>query len=165
MEWINLWWQGEDHALWLLFAVALLAATFIPLGSEPLFLLTLATTSHPPYEVLFIATLGNTLGGMINYGLGRWGYRVWTYWRHRYKLKHPSTLISEDFLMAKHPRLAKYLRRFGVVACVFSWLPVVGDVIPLLAGAMRLNVAICGGLIALGKGLRYFVLMQAINLH
>ena len=58
-------------SLWTMFAVAFLAATVLPIGSEPLFVALVRLHPEQVPALLAVATLGNTLGGMTSYALGR----------------------------------------------------------------------------------------------
>ena len=59
------------YALALLFTVALLAATLLPLGSEPVLLALVTLQPDLVWPALAVATWGNTLGGMVGWWMGR----------------------------------------------------------------------------------------------
>lgn len=120
-----------------LFCVAFLSATLLPGGSEIALLLLLNT--HPEWftSAILLATLGNTLGGMTSYGLGR-------------------------LLPAKaNDRVIAVLQRYGYPILLFSWLPVVGDAFCVGAGWLRMNAWWVAGLLLIGKGARYLVVADA----
>lgn len=139
-----------------LFVAAFLAATVLPLSSE-IVLLGLLASGGSPRELIIVATLGNVLGAVVNYGLGYWAgqgvvlYRVLG-WLH---------LSEEDFQCAK-----KRYERYGVWALCLAWVPIIGDPITLLAGVLRVNWMIFLAVVTLVKGGRYMVLaygaLQAI---
>lgn len=118
-----------------MFVVAFLAATLLPLGSEPLFVALLMQRPEAWGAVLFWATLGNSLGGVLNYGLGRGA-------------QHLARGGSEA-------RASRWLTRFGPVACLLAWLPFVGDPLCVAAGWLRLPFWRCAVFITLGKLARY----------
>ena len=126
-----------------LFLVALLSATLLPLGSEPALLALLHVRPDLFWPAIAVATLGNTLGGAVSWGMGRGAEQAYEAWRHR----PPAQL-----------RALEWLRRFGARACLLSWLPLVGDPLCLLAGWLRLPFWPCFAYMAIGKFLRYLCL-------
>jgi membrane protein YqaA with SNARE-associated domain len=120
-----------------LFVASFLAATLLPGGSEAaLFALVRVYPDHA-LPALGLATLGNTLGGLSSYALGR--------------------LMRLPVIPSK----IDSLRRYGSPALVLSWVPIVGDALCLAAGWLRLNSLYCLGWMALGKGLRYVAVLEA----
>ena len=129
MEWLlgllsNFW---QTHALWLMFASAFLSATVLPGNSEIIFIvlaipkLALGTwLSTDIFLLIFMATLGNGLGSLTTYGIGRW--------LPQFRPKNHRTLW-----------VMKQLQRYGSLTLLLSWLPVVGDLFCALAGWLRLN--------------------------
>ncbi|MCB0273167.1 MAG: DedA family protein, partial [Calditrichaeota bacterium] len=59
-------------SIWALFSNSFLAATILPIGSEPL-LIYLLGQGMDPWQLLLWASLGNIAGAMVNYLLGRLG--------------------------------------------------------------------------------------------
>jgi membrane protein YqaA with SNARE-associated domain len=123
--------MSEDASLWALFGSSFLAATLLPGGSEAVLFGVLKLHPGQYWAALGIATLGNTLGGMSSYLIGR--------------------LIpqKEDL-----PGLAA-VQRYGSPALLLSWVPIVGDPLCVAAGWMRLNPWLAALFIALGKLARY----------
>jgi len=128
-----------DLSLWALFASAFVSSTILPGNSEIVLVAVLKAGGANPVAAVAVATLGNTLGGMTTYGIGR---------------LLPSR-IPEGKAIAR-------VRRFGVAALLLSWLPVVGDALCAAAGWLRLNWAACALVMAAGKAARYAVLAQAV---
>jgi membrane protein YqaA with SNARE-associated domain len=89
------------------------------------------------------ATLGNTLGGLSSYLLGR-------------LLPRP-----EKPPAAAARKVLHWLQRFGAPALLLSWVPVVGDALCLAAGWLRVNALALLLFLALGKFLRYWAVSQA----
>ena len=138
--------QEPTYALALLFVVALLAATMLPLGSEPLLLALITLQPEWVWPAWGIATLGNTLGGMVCWWMGR-GAQNWM--ARRTGLKQSSA----------HARAMRWLQRLGPAACLGAWLPVVGDPLCVLAGYLRLPLLPCAAYMAIGKGVRYLLVV------
>lgn len=128
-----------DLSLWALFISAFVSSTVLPGNSEIVLAAVLKAGGANPVAAVAVATLGNTLGGMTTYGIGR---------------LLPSG-IPEGKAIAR-------VRRFGVAALLLSWLPFVGDALCAAAGWLRLNWAACALAMAAGKAARYAVLAQAI---
>jgi len=123
-----------------LFLASFLAATVLPGGSEAAFVaLVLA---HPPQAAaaLLLATLGNTLGGMTTYAMGR--------------------LLPQHLAPAK----SALARRWGAPVLLLAWVPLVGDALCAAAGWLRLPWLACLLWMALGKGARYALLLWASDL-
>lgn len=128
-----------------LFFSALIAATLFPLGSEVM-LLGLLTEQYPWALLLLVATLGNTLGSVVNYLLG------WQLPRFQHRRWFPFSEVQ--WLRAKN-----WFDRFGSWVLLGCWLPIVGDPLTLYAGMMRMSVWRFLLLVTLAKGGRYAVLV------
>lgn len=125
----------------LLFGSAFLAATILPFYSEGL-LYWYLLQGRPVSWLLFWATLGNTLGAVVNWWLGlyltRFQERRWFY-----------------FKPAQIERARHWYQRFGIWSLLFAWLPVGGDALTLIAGVMRVRFWPFLILVGLGKFGRY----------
>ena len=133
-----------------LFFAAFIAATLLPTASEGL----LAYLLTQPLNVFLLwvsATLGNTLGSCVNWWLGKE--------LNRFKNKKWFMVTPEQLARAQ----AKF-NRYGRVSLLFAWLPIVGDPLTFVAGVMRVPFKLFLLLVALGKGLRYAIVI-AMALH
>lgn len=139
----------QDLGLFGLFLGCLLAATVIPFSSEALVAGALLL-DYSPWTVILVATLGNTIGGMTCHLLG-WLCK-WS-WIEKY-LK-----IKEESLEKAQAKVGKY----GSLAALLTWLPIVGDVIAVALGIMRTRVVPTTLFMFIGKGLRYMVVAGLIN--
>ena len=130
-----------------LFAWSFLAATLLPLSSEaPLALLV---RSHERIVLpVLVATLGNYLGACTTYWLGRRAARA---------LGKGKANVRED------SRAARLLKRYGQPALLLSWVPVIGDALVALAGAMRVPFGSFSVWVALGKAARYAAVAWAVS--
>lgn len=117
-----------------LFLASFLAATLLPGGSEALFAVLVYAHPEQGAAALALATLGNTLGGMTTYLLGR---------------ALPQHLAPEKSALA---------RRWGAPVLLFAWAPLVGDALCAAAGWLRLPWLPCLLWMAAGKGARYAAL-------
>lgn len=127
-----------------LFIAALLAATILPLSSEVV-LGALLLSGWPPVTLVAVATAGNVLGSLINYGLG--------YWASLGLVKKWLRLSDDEFARAE-----QRFQKWGLAALCFAWVPVIGDPLTVLAGILRIRLLWFVLLVTLGKGLRYVVL-------
>ena len=134
----------EDASLWTLFASSFLAATLLPGGSEAVLFAVLK--AHPPLfaAALAVATLGNTLGGMTSYCIGRFVPRVEA---------APGTRAGHW-----QTRASAWTQRYGAPALLLAWVPLIGDPLCLVAGWMRLHWLPVAIFMALGKLARYMVI-------
>ena len=129
---------------WPLFFSALVSATLFPGGSEILLLSRLHDGGSATSLVL-TATLGNVLGSLITYGMGRLGNEA----VHKRWLR-----ISE----AQLQRAERWFAGYGRPALILAWLPVVGDPLCLVAGMLRCGLFSFLALVTLGKLGRYTLL-------
>lgn len=106
-----------------LFFSAFLAATIFPFSSEVAFLLALENGMDNSIA-LFVASSGNILAIVVNYWFGYWLY-------DKTKTKLNSSKVGKKSLACGD--------KYGYFALVFSWLPVIGDPLTLVAGVVRLN--------------------------
>ena len=134
-------------ALWLFFW-AFLAATLVPVSSEVGLVALSFREGAEPILLWALATTGNTLGGVLNWFLGRYLTRF-------------SGRRWFPFSAAQMDKAAERFRRWGQWSLVFAWLPIVGDPLTFAAGVLRTRFWLFLPLIALGKGARYGVLLWA----
>ena len=123
----------EFFVLWGLFVATFLAATLLPGGSEAALFGVLKLDPGLLWPALVVATIGNTLGGLTSYFIGR-------------SIPQHRTL-----------RGLERVRQHGTVILLLSWLPVVGDPMCVAAGLLRLNPWRSAAFIATGKFGRYLV--------
>ena len=138
----------SEYGLWGLGIAAFLAATILPLSSE-LVLSALLLSGESSFAVLAVATLGNVLGSLLNYLLGRWGADSIL---HRW-LKLSTTQID---------RAKTQFNRYGLWSLLFAWLPIIGDPLTFIAGIMKVKLWLFLLLVTLGKFGRYWVLSQLV---
>lgn len=137
------WWQvSESFSLWSLFLSAFLSSTLLPGSSEAL-LVTYLTQGFAATSLLVVATIGNTLGGLSSWLLGFWLVK-----------KYPNSIPKK-----LNPESIQRLRRWGWPILLFSWLPIIGDPLCLAAGWLRLNFYWSFLAIALGKLIRYSIIV------
>ena len=127
--------MNEPVGLGALFLSSFLAATLLPGGSELVFVGVLASGAASVWPALAVATLGNTLGGMSSYLIGR--------------------LVPERKIGA---RTLDWVRHRGAPVLLLSWVPLIGDAMCVAAGWLRLNAWWAVLFMALGKFGRYCVI-------
>jgi membrane protein YqaA with SNARE-associated domain len=132
--------------LWALFVSAFVSSTLAPGGSEAVLAWLVARTGHDPLWLLAVATVGNTLGAVSTWLLGRLA-----------ALGYP----LERFMQDRSEKALALVQRWGVWSLLLSWLPVVGDGLCLAAGWLRLPFLGCLAAITAGKLLRYAAVVCA----
>jgi len=135
------WFSLPETGLSTIFVVAFVSATLLPMGSEPAVFGFVKLNPGQFWLAIAVATVGNTLGGVVDYWLG--------YGAH------------EAVAKGKRTRYLGWFERFGPKALFFSWLPVVGDPLCAVAGWLKLPFWRSVFWMALGKLLRY-TLMTAL---
>jgi membrane protein YqaA with SNARE-associated domain len=127
-----------------LFIACFLAATILPFSSDIVFGALILDGRLDPIACLIVATIGNWLGGMVNYYLGLLGKIEWI----------------EKYLRVKKEkidRMQKWLHGKGAYISFFSFLPGIGDLIALALGFMRVRPLPVAISMLAGKLARYFV--------
>ncbi len=128
-----------------LFFAAFGAATLLPLQSEALLVGLLLSDQYWLWLLLTVATLGNVLGSLVNWWLGR---RVERFRERRWFPVSPANL----------DRARVQYQRYGHWSLLLSWLPIIGDPLTLIAGVMREPLGRFLLIVTLAKGARYGVL-------
>ena len=136
-----------QYGLSTVFVVAMLSATLLPMGSEPVVFGLVKLNPDLFWPAVLVATAGNTAGGAISWWMGYAAERTYERVRHR---------------PPGEARALRWLQRFGPKACLLSWLPLVGDPLCAVAGWLRLPFWPCVGYMAIGKLLRYFTMTAAL---
>lgn len=145
-----------------IFMISLASATLLPLGSEPAVFAYIKLRPDMFWPVLAVATLGNTLGGMIDWWMG-YGAKValLRYRQRRSHRSHPHARSAHPPPRAGKPRLNpryfRWMRQRGAPMLLLSWLPGIGDPLCTLAGWLRIPFwpSVC--YMAIGKFLRYLL--------
>jgi len=127
---------SPEASLGSLLVAAFLAATVVPLSSEAALFAVLKLHQDLFWPAIGIATLGNTLGGLTSYAIGR--------------------LIAKS----KPLKQVERVRHYGAPILLFAWLPLVGDALCIAAGWLKLNWAAVAAWQAVGRLARYWVVAQ-----
>ncbi len=120
------------------FLISFISATLLPLGSEPAVFAVIRANPALFWQVILVATIGNTLGGIVDYWMGYGAKRV--------------------FAAEQEAAWFRWLRRFGAKTMLLAWLPVIGDPIFTLAGWLKLPFWPSVMYMAIGKCLRYLAM-------
>lgn len=124
-----------------LFVSGFVSSTLLPGGSE-LLLIYYIKNNPENYLAYFIAvTAGNSLGAMFTYLMGY--YFSW----------------GRDKAQRKHQKATRFCQQYGVYSLLLSWLPIVGDLLPLVAGWLKLSILKSLLFIVTGKALRYVLII------
>lgn len=133
--------MSEALSLFSLFSSSFLSPTLLPGSSEAVLIALLVAGFGPTWLLILIATIGNSLGGLTNVILGRF-----------FPLREQSRW---------HGKATAWLVRFGPATLLLSWMPLVGDLLCLLAGVLRMRWGPVIFFLCLGKALRYIVVAAA----
>ena len=139
-----------QYGYWGMFLAAFLAGSVFPFSSEAV-ILALMATGLDPWQLMIYGTIGNVLGSVVNYAIGRMGKMEWI----------------EKYLHVKKKdldRAHRFLAGHGAWMGFFAFLPVLGSAITIALGLMRSNVIITFIAITIGKIFRYVILIYSAGL-
>jgi len=139
---------SEEGGLLGLAISAFLSSTLLPGGSEILLLWLVAQGESNLMLLLLVASIANTAGGFLTYWMGHWAEKGVERFRHR---APPSGAVTG------------FIQHWGYPVLLLSWLPVVGDGLCLAAGWLKLRWLPSLLIIFIGKALRYWLLIYAVN--
>lgn len=125
-----------------LFLNALAAGSILPVQSEALLSLFLVKQQGYAWLLVFFATLGNTAGAIINWWLGK---KIETFKNRKWFPASPEKL----------ERARGYYNKFGKWCLLFSWVPVIGDALTVMAGLLKEKLWVFAVIVGTGKALRY----------
>lgn len=124
------------------FLSAFLAATILPFSSEVVLTAFYAAGGVSALSLWLVASIGNVLGALVNWWLGRyllhWQDRKWF-----------------PFKPGQLTRAENWFGRFGKWSLLMAWVPVIGDPLTFIAGLLRVNVWVFLVLVSIGKAGRY----------
>ncbi len=129
---------------------AFIAGSFFPLSSEVV-MLGLMAAGLDPWGLMAYATVGNMAGSLLNYCIGRLGKPEWTW-----KYLHVNKEAME--------RAQRFMAGKGAWVAFFSFLPVIGTALTIVLGVMRANLPIVIVSLAIGKALRYLLVVLGVEI-
>ena len=139
-----------NYGYWGMLIAAFLAGSFFPFSSEAV-MLGLFAAGLKAEPLIIYGTIGNVLGSLFNYSVGRMGRMEWI---ERYLHVKQASLDNAKRFMAGH----------GAWIGFFAFLPIIGSAITICLGLMRAKIAISTVSITIGKLLRYVILMAGAGL-
>ncbi len=134
-----------------LFAAAFFAATLLPGSSEAVLAGILASGKVSAGLAIGVATLGNTLGSCMNWGIGRYAM----HFRHR------KWFPAND---AQITRYSNWYAKWGVWTLLASWVPIIGDPLTLISGMAKTPILVFISIVAVAKLLRYLAVAGLLQL-
>ncbi|WP_406872730.1 YqaA family protein [Aminobacter sp. P9b] len=131
-----------------LFVAALAAATLLPAQSEAVLAGLILNGGHSLALLIAVATIGNVLGSLVNWVLGR---QVERFKDRRWFPASPATLA----------RAESWYRRYGRWSLLLSWVPIIGDPLTLIAGTLKEPLWSFLSLVSIAKLTRYVAVAAA----
>lgn len=132
-----------------LFTVSFLAATILPAQSEIVLVAMNKLGETDALILVLVATIGNVLGSIVNWFLGR--YLIHFKDRKWFPVKEKSLRHAENFY-----------NRWGVWSLLLAWVPFIGDPLTLVAGIFHTNIWLFVLLVTIGKASRYIAVVFLI---
>ncbi len=139
----------SQYGYWGMLLAAFLAGSIFPFSSEAV-IVALMATGLDPWQLMIYGTIGNVLGSVVNYGIGRMGKMEWI---EKYLHVKKKDLDRAERFMAGH----------GAWMGFFAFLPLLGSAITIALGLMRANIPISILSITIGKFLRYLLLVYGVS--
>ena len=130
-----------EYGLLGLFIGSFLAATVVPFSADVLLVGMLVADVNSAVALLVVATLGNWIGGITSYGIGRAGKWEWIERLH----------VSRESLEKQKARI----ERFGAPIALLTWVPFIGDVFAVALGFYRVKFLPAIFWMLIGKGARF----------
>ena len=140
----------SSYGYWGMLLAAFLAGSVFPFSSETVMLLLLGS-GLDSWQLVIYGSIGNTLGSVFNYYVGRMGNPEWI--ERVLKIKKQNMERAQRFMAGR-----------GAWMGFFAFLPIIGSAITVTLGFMRANVLISFISIAIGKFLRYWLLVYGAEL-
>lgn len=132
-----------------LFAAAFFAATIFPAQSEAVLISLHTKGYYSEWLLLAVASIGNVLGSVVNWLLGR--YLMNFEDRKWFPFKRKSI-----------DKAAAIYQKYGVWSLLFAWVPFIGDPLTIVAGIFRTNILLFILLVAIGKVGRYAIILSVL---
>ena len=127
--------------------VAFASATMLPMGSEALLLYDIHE-GHTVWLLWLVASVGNTLGSLVNYWLG---------------LKGETFLENRGYLSKEKMDIARAsFDNYGGWTLLLSWVPIIGDPLTFIAGVLKYRFWWFVGIVAVAKSGRYAVIVWLV---
>lgn len=139
--------MDEQSSLLALFSSSFLAATLLPGGSEAVLFGVLTAYPQLYWTALGVASLGNTLGGMSSYAIGLF-------------LPDEKALLKRS---GGSMRGLEWVRNHGSPVLLLAWVPIIGDLLCVAAGWLRINWILAMLFMAAGKFARYWAIAAAMS--
>ena len=139
-----------SYGYWGMLITAFIAGSFFPFSSEAV-MTGLLAAGLDPWGLIIYGTIGNVAGGMFNYTVGHMGKMEWI----------------ERYLHVKQKdldRAQRFMAGRGAWMGFFAFVPILGSAITILLGLMRANIPISIGSMAIGKFLRYVLVIYGAKL-
>jgi len=129
--------------------ISFLAATILPFSSEVVLTTMYLSNSFEPYFLLIFASIGNIMGSITNWYLGK---KITLFQNRKWFPVLPDQL----------ERSRKYFQKYGLWSLLLAWVPIIGDPLTLLAGVLKVRFGIFFVLVSISKISRYvFILYLA----
>ncbi len=140
----------ENWGLIGLFLGNILAATIVPFSSDALYIAVLSAMDDP-LACFVVATLGNWIGSVITYFMGRLGR--WEWLEKWFRVKRETL-----------QRQKQKVDRYGLWLALVAWIPFIGDVFVLALGFYRTRPFWTIVLLLIGKAARFLVWTAVVGL-
>lgn len=131
------------------FISAFLAATILPAQSEAILVYQLSEAPTALIGLVTVATVGNVLGAVVNWALGRF-------------LAHHRSRPWFPIRKHKLQQAERQYRKYGRFSLLLSWVPFIGDPITVVAGVLREPLWSFLLLVTIAKGSRYIIVAMAV---
>jgi len=142
IHWLLNLLAAPEVGLTSVFIISFVSATLVPLGSEPAVFAVCKANPSLFWPAMAVATLGNTLGGVVDYWIGYYAKKAFT--------------------KERSSRWFGWLAHYGAKTMLLSWVPGIGDPLCTLGGWLKLPFWPSITYMAIGKAARYLTMTSLL---
>lgn len=136
--------------LFTLFTVSFLSATLLPGSSEVILVGVLLSRGVEPWLAVAVASLGNTLGSCVNWGIGRF----FVHFRNAKWFPIPAKQFD---------KYQRWYNKWGLWSLLASWVPIIGDPLTVFAGIARTPLWLFALIVFVAKMARYIIVAASVT--
>ena len=133
-----------------LFISSFLSSTILPGHSEIILTAFIFLKKYPIIDLIFFASIGNILGSILNWCIG-------------YFLTNLKDRKWFPINKSQLTRASSWFLKYGKWTLFFSWVPIIGDPLTIIAGIFRVPIYTFILIVSLAKTMRYVFISLVVT--